>query len=153
MAKVDASVIQVLRATAQQLENSAIYQWGHMGSCNCGFLAQQVTRLNKAEIHSRAMQRYGDWSDQLNDYCPTSGLCFDDIITELLQAGFSIDDLKHLEKLSDPEILHAICDRSLKHNVREDVVDYLRAWADILERKLIGKIRLHDLFSVPASAR
>jgi hypothetical protein len=152
MAKVDAGVIQVLRATAQQLEKSMLYQWGHMGSCNCGFLAQQVTRLNKAEIHSRAMQRYGDWNDQLNDYCPTSGLPFDDIIGELLRAGFAIEDLKHLEKLSDPEILNALPARPLTHNIREDVVVYLRTWADLLERKMIVKINLHDLFSGVVSA-
>jgi hypothetical protein len=151
MAKVDSRVIQVLRATAQQLENSTIYQWGHMGSCNCGFLAQQVTRLTKAEIHRRAMQRYGDWNDQLNDYCPTSGLPFDDIIGDLLHAGFSIEDLKHLEKLSDPEILNALPAIPLRQNIREDVVVYLRTWAAVLERKMIGRIKLNDLYSPPVS--
>ena len=31
-----------------------------MGSCNCGHLAQTVTRLTKAEIHTQALQRYGE---------------------------------------------------------------------------------------------
>jgi hypothetical protein len=34
-----------------------------MGACNCGFLAQEITHLRKAEIHSRAMQSTGDWNE------------------------------------------------------------------------------------------
>jgi hypothetical protein len=64
-------VIQALRDTAQRLATQAPYQWGHMGSCNCGHLAQTITNLTKGEIHARAMQRYGDWERQLIDYCPT----------------------------------------------------------------------------------
>ena len=108
MAKASINVISALRATAAQLESTHYYQWGHMGSCNCGYLGQQVTKLNKAEIHRRALQRSGDWSEQLNDYSPASGLPFDDIISSLIAFGFDIEDLKHLERLSDPMILQAI---------------------------------------------
>jgi hypothetical protein len=101
------------------------------------------------------MERYGDWNEQLNDYCPTSGLPFDDIIDELLNAGFDIEDLKHLEKLSDPVVLNQFPHgRFPKHNVKEDVVLYLHTWAAILERKLVSQIKLPQLFnstkSVPA---
>ena len=37
MAKHTPSVIQLLRSTVQELQISTDYQWGHMGSCNCGF--------------------------------------------------------------------------------------------------------------------
>jgi hypothetical protein len=83
MAKSTLPVIQALRDTAQRLATQAPYQWGHMGSCNCGHLAQTITRLTKAEIHARAMQRYGDWERQLIDYCPTSGLPIDQTIDEM----------------------------------------------------------------------
>jgi hypothetical protein len=147
MAQITSEVIQILRATARQLEKSTVYQWGHMGSCNCGFLAQQITHLNKAEIHKRAMVRYGDWNEQLNDYCPTSGLPFDDIIHELLNAGFAIEDLKHLEKLSDPAILdQSPKGRFLRHNIKEDVVLYLNTWAAIIEMKLVSQIDLPQVF-------
>lgn len=152
MARVDTDVIKVLRDTAQHLQTSTIYQWGHMGSCNCGFLAQQVTRLDKAEIHRRAMQRYGDWNEQLNDYCPASGLPFDDVIAELLSTGFAIEDLKHLEKLSDPEILAELPPgRFLQHNKRDDVVVYLKLWASSLEKKLMQDIKLGELFQSPVA--
>jgi hypothetical protein len=67
MAKASLELIEALRKTANKLTNSNNYQWGHMGACNCGFLAQEVTQFRKEEIHARAMQRYGDWSEQLND--------------------------------------------------------------------------------------
>ncbi len=53
-------LVDLLRQTARALESSHDYQWGHVGSCNCGFLAQQMSALQKSEIHAYAMQRHGD---------------------------------------------------------------------------------------------
>ena len=148
MATSTLSVIQALRTTAQRLATQAPYQWGHMGSCNCGHLAQTVTRLTKAEIHTRAMQRYGDWERQLLDYCPTSGLPIDDTIDEMLAAGFTRQDLTHLERLSDPGIRALIPferRNALRHNQRDDVVLYLHTWADLLENQLLAGIELPAL--------
>ncbi|MDB5267100.1 MAG: hypothetical protein JWP58_140 [Hymenobacter sp.] len=152
MAQPTLAVIQALRDTAQRLVTQAPYQWGHMGSCNCGHLAQTVTRLTKAEIHARAMQRYGDWERQITDYCPTSGLPIDQTIDEMLALGFSRRDLTHLERISDPAIRAAIpFERrdSLRHNQRDDVVLYMRTWADLLERDLLAGISLPDFNTVP----
>jgi hypothetical protein len=131
MAKASEEVIRVLRKTASNIECSSLYQWGHMGACNCGFLAQEVTQLTKAEIHRRALERHGDWTEHLNDYCPVNGLPFDELISELITFGFDSDDLKHLEKLSDPRILMMLPleERNLRHNVKRDVVRYLNSWA------------------------
>lgn len=144
MAKIQISVINALRNTAKALEKSSSYQWGHMGACNCGFLAQEITRFRKEEIHARAMQHYGDWNDQLNDYCTTTGLPMNEIISEMIAAGFDVDDLKHLEKLSDPEILDTFHpdSRHLAHNLKRDVVKYLNAWADLLEAKFISNVKI-----------
>lgn len=144
MAKAKIELIQALRNTAKTLAKNEAYQWGHMGSCNCGHLAQQVTKLSKSEIHSRAMEKYGDWNEQLNDYCPTSGLLMDDLITQMLDFGFDSDDLKHLEKLSDPTVLQQlpVNQRHLKHNRRDDVVKYLHCWADLLESSLLDTIKI-----------
>ena len=60
MAKASEDLIQSLRVTARNIERNSTYQWGHMGACNCGFLAQEVTKLTKDEIHRRAMERHGD---------------------------------------------------------------------------------------------
>ena len=144
MAHVSIAVIDTLRATASKIESDTRYQWGHMGLCNCGFLAQEITKLSKSEIHTRAMQRHGDWTEQLNDYCPTSGLPMDQLIDELIAFGFTGDDLRHLEKLSDGQILRTlpIHQRNLQYNSKKDVVTYLRTWATLLEEQLLGQIIL-----------
>lgn len=144
MAKADVYLIEALRNTARNIEKDPGYQWGHMGACNCGFLAQEVTQLSKAEIHRRALERHGDWSEHLNDYCAISGLPFDDVISELIAFGFDSDDLKHLERLSDPILLQTIplSHRNLHHNVKRDVVVYLNAWIRLLEDELIATISM-----------
>ncbi|HEY0651716.1 MAG TPA: hypothetical protein VGD65_01265 [Chryseosolibacter sp.] len=149
MAKASLEIITILRNTTRAIAASNDYQWGHMGACNCGFLAQEVTHLQKSEIHARAMRGTGDWNEQLNDYCPTSGLPMDDLITNLLMAGFDIDDLKHLERLSSREILQTIpiMERNLKQNSKGDVVKYLEAWTSLLEMKLLEKIPLYKMIS------
>ena len=138
MARATADIISVIRKTADRIIASPNYQWGHMGSCNCGHLAQVITMRTPAEIHKRAMYGMGDWSEQLNDYCPTSGLPFDDVIYEMTSFGFDVDDLQHLERLTDKRVLARLPMENmyLKHNVKEDVAIYLTLWADMLEEDL-----------------
>ena len=152
MARPTPELIAALRRTARNVAEGAPYQWGHMGSCNCGNLAQELTRMSKDQIHQYAMQRYGDWNEQVADYCDTSQLPFDIIINQMLQAGLALEDLRHLEKLDDREVLRRfpLEARFLKHNRRDDVVAYLNQWAGLLEDKLLAKITLPaDLLLLP----
>jgi hypothetical protein len=144
MARASFEIIRALRNTAHTLQQSTAYQWGHMGLCNCGFLAQEITHLRKEQIHARAMQRSGDWNELLNDYCPTSGHAMDELIHQMLAFGFDQDDLKHLEKLSDRKVIASLppAEQGLKQNVKEDVIKYFLAWAALLENELIDNIRL-----------
>ena len=146
MARPTPELVNALRQTAKNLANGAPYQWGHMGGCNCGNLAQELTKLSKDQIHQYAMQRYGDWNEQVNDYFSTSQMPIDLVINEMLNAGLTLEDLKHLEKLDDREVLirFPLEKRFLKHNVRNDVVAYLTAWAALLEEQLLEKITLPD---------
>jgi hypothetical protein len=148
MARSDLNVVNVLRKTAVVLAESSEYQWGHMGSCNCGYLAQQITHLKKNQIHSYAMQRHGDWNEQLNDYCPTSGLPMDDLISEMINFGFDTDDLKNLERLGDKRILSSLPEgeRNLYFNLKNDVITYLNTWASLLEEDCVNQIKLTDLY-------
>ena len=138
MARASLPLIQALRKTARLLEKSTLYQWGHMGCCNCGFLAQTVTKRTKAEIHAEALKRYGDWAQQTAEYCPQSGLPIDHIISEMLALGFTTADLAHLEKLSDKTVLEALPPkrRFLRYNKKDDVVLYMLTWASLLEQEL-----------------
>jgi len=144
MANPTPELIESLRRTAHKLKTGSPYQWGHMGGCNCGNLAQELTKLTRDDIHRYAMQRYGDWNEQVDDFCPTSQLPIDIIINEMLNAGLTLEDLKHLEKLDDREVLSRIpIDRRfLKHNVRNDVVYYMNEWAALLEEQLLSRITI-----------
>lgn len=140
MAQPTPFLINALRKTARKLIQGAPYQWGHMGSCNCGNLAQEITQLSKAEIHEYALQtRFGDWSEQTAEFCPTSNLPIDLVISEMLNVGLTRTDLKNLERLTDKQVLKKLPDneRCLKHNKRDDVVKYMYAWADLLEETLL----------------
>ena len=150
MARPTPELIYALRRTAHKLKNGAPYQWGHMGSCNCGNLAQELTKLNRDQIHRYAMERYGDWNEQIEDYCSTSQMPIDLVINEMLNAGLMLEDLKHLEKLDDRQVLVRFPPkaRHLKHNIRNDVVNYMNTWADLLEEQLLEKIKLPDLQEV-----
>jgi hypothetical protein len=145
MAIANPLLIEALRAAARKLETHADYQWGHMGSCNCGHLAQHLLKLNKDQIHEAAMERSGDWSEHLNDYCPSSGLRMDQMIDELLNFGLSRKDLQALERLSDPAILQKASKGYLLRNKREDVIAYMKAWAALLEEEWARSLSGHSV--------
>lgn len=134
-------LISSIRKTIQKLKNGTAYQWGHMGACNCGNLAQELTKLSKDDIHRVALQGHGDWNEQLREYCPSSGFPMDTMISQMLEAGLTLDDLGNLENLSDPKILARIEPKrrhSLRRNVKEDVIVYMVAWADLLETEWLA---------------
>jgi hypothetical protein len=147
MANPTFKIIDILRKTATQLENGNRYEWGHMGSCNCGNLAQTITTFTRAEIQKYALEKRGDWSEQLIDYCPTSGFPMDLIIKKMIDIGFTNQDLRQLELLSNPEILAKANVRFLNKNSKSDTVLYYKTWANLLEEQLIDSIELPILES------
>jgi hypothetical protein len=146
MATPNLSIIDALRKTAIQLENGHRYEWGHMGSCNCGNLAQTITSFSRAEIQKYALQKRGDWSEQLIEYCPTSGYPMDMIIEKMIEFGFTRQDLRYLEWLSDTEILSNLPNgKYLNRNIKADTITYIKAWADLLEEKLLATLKTPDI--------
>jgi len=131
------SLVKILKNTITLLEETESYQWGHMGSCNCGHLAQAITGKSNAQIHNMAMLTDGDWSDKAEKYCKDSGLPIDNIIKEMLSVGFELDDIHHIEYLSHPKITKRLKDTPFKHrrNSLEDVILYFNAWIDELENR------------------
>ncbi|MTI32476.1 hypothetical protein [Xanthovirga aplysinae] len=135
MAKSNPELIAAIRRAAKRIATEDQYQWGHMGSCNCGYLAQEITQLSRAEIHDYATRKYGDWTTQSDAYCPNSGYPMDLLISKLLEAGMEIEDIKHLERLSNPKILAHLpaSKKHLRYNAKEDVMIYMSAWAHKLQ--------------------
>jgi hypothetical protein len=145
MATPNPDLIAAFRRTISKLKNNTHYEWGHMGACNCGNLAQEITQLSKAEIHQYAMQKHGDWNEQLLEYCPTSGYPMDLMISKMIDAGLKVDELAHLERLSDPRVLQDIpMPRriQLNKNNRVDVIIYLETWLHQLEQQWIKSAHL-----------
>lgn len=137
--------IIALRDTANNLESGNRYEWGHMGSCNCGNLAQTVTYFTRAEIQKYALQKRGDWSEQLLDYCPTSGFPMDLIIEKMIEFGFSAQDLRHLEWLSSPVVLSEMGVTYLDRNVKTDTINYMKSWAQLLENQFVADFPSIDI--------
>ncbi|MEO0454686.1 MAG: hypothetical protein AAFY98_11200 [Verrucomicrobiota bacterium] len=136
MAEANSTLIEILRTTADRIESGSAYRWTHQGRCNCGQLVQTVTGLGAAEIHQRALQKLGEWTEHAHDYCPVSSHPLDQVIHLLREIGFEPSDLGHVEYLSDRRVLTEVKRRHqrirLNHKDKKDVVLYFRTWADML---------------------
>lgn len=136
-------LVDALRETAKRLESGAEYNWCHMGRCNCGHLAQTITKLSPAEIHEMALLKAGDWSTQSVEHCTSTGYTIDHIIETMLGLGLTRQDITNLERLSDPRVLRRIpLERrvQMNHKVREDVVLYMNTFADMIEEQLLSAL-------------
>jgi hypothetical protein len=151
MATPSFALVQILRETADRLAGGAEYQWSHFGKCNCGHLAQTATRISARDIHRTAHRRLSEWSEIPDDFCPQTGVLIDRVIDTLFELGLSNTDLRHLEDLTDPEVLARLPGgwRYLQRNQRSDVVLYLRAWAGLLAERT----ELEGEWRVPVGAR
>ena len=139
MMEVSNKLINAIKKAAKKLRSNSPYSWGHLGSCNCGHLVQSLTKLSKDEIHEAALEKTGDWSEISKNYCDTSGLKIDKIISIMLNEGLALEDIEYLENLSDPNIIRKmeVDIKSLRKNNRLFVINYLEVWAEVLEEKNI----------------
>lgn len=133
MAKPNPRLIAALHKTIHKLERGDRYEWGHMGRCNCGLLVQEISNLSGKEIHEMGMEKPGDWAAHSTEYCPSSGFRIDRLISTLISNGLQIDDLVHLERLDDPQVIERLPKKYLRHNSRPDLIRYLRSWLKVLE--------------------
>tara|TARA_B100000401_G_C52654501_1_gene647093 strand:+ start:411 stop:806 length:396 start_codon:yes stop_codon:yes gene_type:complete len=93
--------------------------------------------MSPGKIHNIALTGPGEWVDHAKKYCKTSGLPVDDLISKLLSIGIKIDDIAHLELLSDPNIIRYIPNsvKPLSYKKKEDLIYYLKTWKSILSAK------------------
>ncbi len=144
MAQANTLLINALRETALRIRNGAHYAWGNHGACNCGNLTQVVTKLSKEEILQYAHTGIGEWTELAEEYCGITDAPASLLISKLQQIGLTPTDIHNLEYLEDKKVLHHLPGgfRWLKRNVREDVVDYFEAFANLLEEELINSIEI-----------
>ena len=129
-------LIDALRATSDRLENEDVqYQWGHMGQCNAGHLIQTITGMSSFEIVESVDFQLDEWSEHAFDYCSCTGNKVDDIFLAIEKQGLTHTDIVKLENLSDRKVLENLNGgfRYLQRNRREDVIEYMRSFANILE--------------------
>ncbi|SMG29500.1 hypothetical protein SAMN05661096_01854 [Marivirga sericea] len=152
MARPNIKLIKAIKTAARKIQEGTHYQWGHMGGCNCGHLAQELTPYSKREIHEYAMRKSGDWTDQVEDYCSTSAMPMDEIISSMMDSGLERKDMMELERLRNQEVRRCMgkAGMTLSHNSKEDVVDYMFAWAELLEEKLLADIKLPENMELEA---
>ena len=142
MAQANILLIEALRETAARLRNGAHYAWGNHGACNCGNLAQVVTKLSKEEILAYAHTGIGEWSELAEDYCGITNAPAGLLISKLQEIGLTPTDIHNLEYLEDKNVLQHLPGgfRWLQRNVREDVIVYFETFAVLLEEQLAEKV-------------
>jgi hypothetical protein len=143
-----------------------VYRWSQLAHCNCGHLTQTITGLPPGAIREAAARHRGDWTEQAltvaqltpsePDYgsrpaldegawepedlglCPVAELSMSQIFDELSEWGLEATDVGALERLDDPEVRRRLGTHTVDflHSDRENVIAYLRAWADLLEERL-----------------
>jgi hypothetical protein len=148
MATASLELIDALRNTAKRIGASkSNYDWKNIGACNCGNLVQILTGQDKKQIHQDGIQKHGDWEMLVYLYKEDSNFEIDKTIKRLLNTGLSLQDIVNLENLSDQRIIERTPgDRKyMKRDKREDVIQYLETWADMLEEELLEKIDLKEL--------
>ncbi len=137
MARPTVELIRALRVTATRLSQGANYKWSDFANCNCGNLVQSVTDLPPQVIYEAAFERSGDWGEQAREFCPSSGYPIDYVLDRLFALGLAPEDVRHLERLSDDRVLRELGVQELAYTQREDVIRYMQAWANLLERQLL----------------
>lgn len=147
MAVPSLELIQGLRDAAERLAAGAHYAWGHHGACNCGHLLQVITKLDEKEILRYAHSGAGEWTEIAAESCAVTGAPLQLLLAKLEAAGLTPTDIHHLEYLSDKSVLHHLPGgfRWLKRNLREDVIAYFRAFANMLEDQLLQGVDLSQI--------
>lgn len=144
MAKASHELIAALRESAERLRSGAKYSWGHHGACNCGHLLQSLTSWTEGDILRYAHTGTGEWTELAAEYCGTTSAPLGMVIDRLEQAGLNPVDIKHIEYLTDREVLSRLPGgfRWLQRNNREDVILYFEVFANLLEEELAASIEL-----------
>lgn len=164
MGNAQMTLVVALRETAARLARQDVqYKWSSFAHCNCGHLAQTITGLAPTELQRLAMKGEGDWASQARplqfpefDYgdrpaldegawepfdvgaCQATGAPLDEVLAEMYSLGLSPEDVQHLERLTSPAVRRRLGNHRVDfpHHIRENLVAYLNAWADLIEEAM-----------------
>ena len=138
---------EALREAARRIEVGEVrYDWSRMYSCNCGVLAQVVSKATVREVRrqtrSGAKPFFGVWNDWQKPgfaLCPISKIPVGTIFHDLLSVGFSPADVGNLEICADPAVRARVRAEGdgdfFDYAEPHAVVLYMRAWADLLDEQ------------------
>ena len=154
MAKPTLQLIEALREAASRLKTGKHYAWGHHGACNCGHLLQVITQLDEKEILAHAHTSTGEWTEIAAESCPVTGAPVSLLLSTLEAAGLTPTDIHNIEYLDNKQVLQYLPGgfRWLKRNIRQDVIDYFEAFANLLEDKFLQQVSIPDQNFVRANA-
>lgn len=84
----------------------------------------------------------GAWEPENIGACNATGAPLDVVFDRLVAIGLDDDDIRGLERLSDPAVRRRLGTNTqdYPHYKRENVIAYLRAWADLLEAELPAEV-------------
>lgn len=130
--------------TVTGLESGAIQQRAMLHERDWGKQAQ--AHAQKPEKVQFTQPDYGDdrppldegaWEPENVGACTLTGMSLDVVFDKLGGIGLETVDFQHLERLSDPIVRKRLGTSHINypHNDRQNVIDYLRAWADLLEEE------------------
>ena len=89
----------------------------------------------------------GAWEPEDRGACPSTGVPMDDVFARMFAAGLTPADIAHLERLSDARVRRRMGANTtdLPHASRENVIQYLEAWAGLLEDEVSSDISLTEV--------
>lgn len=133
--------IEALEKTIYNLENNVYeYNWDSYESCNCGVLAHSIIGSNSlydtGYRNSPSCMGFGASSEF---HCLTTNLPLPEVFQAVKDAGFTFEEMLHLEVLNNVKILvHPGLDRwSLDYKNKTDVIKYLKAWVEVLKEESV----------------
>ncbi|MBK8975514.1 MAG: hypothetical protein IPM29_06280 [Planctomycetes bacterium] len=124
---------RALQITADRLAAGARYEWGHVGRCNCGHLVQTLTERSDVQILRAFGQELAEWSEHARARCAETSHDVEELFATLAAVGCDRRHVQGLEQLDHPDVLARLPagERDLRRNERDDVVRYLRAFAEL----------------------
>lgn len=121
------------------IEHKDKHDWGNPANCHCGMLLKSTNlykeqAVNQAETIALYMSLDGYYKSIFNMYknatCDVTNLLFTEVVNELVNKGFKLDELINLEYLTDKRFNNNV---NGYHSVR-DLISYLNNWISYEEQ-------------------